>query len=143
MRLSQVERGEHHRGQSPELQDRANDLYHAACPGADHVDDRYRGHCPAREDHLPEAWVELSRRGKHLRLGRINGESGGKGGDGGDGGAGGGGPSIAILYTGAVPTVTEADYVIGLPGKGGLSTSLGNAPNGVTGEIVNLDAPSN
>jgi hypothetical protein len=70
------------------------------------------------------------------------GQAGGKGGDGGDGGAGAGGPSIAILYAGAAPTVSDGVYGIGLPGSGGLALSLGNAPPGVTGEIVSLNEMS-
>lgn len=67
------------------------------------------------------------------------GQAGGRGGDGGDGGAGGGGPSIAILYLGTAPAVSDAVYSLGLPGSGGLATSLGDAPPGVTGEVVNFE----
>jgi hypothetical protein len=67
-----------------------------------------------------------------------SGEAGGIGGVGGDGGPGGGGPSIAILYAGAAPEVTGAVYDIGTPGDGGTSVSLGDAPPGVTGEVVSL-----
>jgi hypothetical protein len=67
------------------------------------------------------------------------GQAGGKGGDGGDGGAGAGGPSIAILYRGTAPAVTDPVYSIGLPGAGGLAASLGDAPSGITGEVVNID----
>ncbi|MET0411883.1 MAG: hypothetical protein ABW217_11340, partial [Polyangiaceae bacterium] len=65
-----------------------------------------------------------------------SGQPGGDGGSGGDGGAGGGGPSVAILYSGFEPAVSEAVYAIGLPGAGGAGKSLGNGAPGVTGELV-------
>lgn len=66
----------------------------------------------------------------------ASGQPGGNGGDGGDGGAGGGGPSVALLYSGFEPAVSEAVYAIGLPGAGGAGRSLGNGAPGVTGELV-------
>ncbi len=67
------------------------------------------------------------------------GQPGGDGGLGGDGGPGGGGPSIAILYTGATPEVTDAVYELGSPGDGGLAFSGPNGPDGLTGELISLD----
>jgi hypothetical protein len=69
----------------------------------------------------------------------AQGQAGGMGGMGGDGGPGGGGPSIAILYTGAMPEVTEAVYEIGSPGDGGQAFSGPNGPTGATGEVMSLD----
>lgn len=70
----------------------------------------------------------------------ASGQPGGVGGNGGDGGGGGGGPSIAILYSGLVPEVSDAVYDIGLPGVGGPGSSLGSGAVGVTGEIVTFDS---
>jgi hypothetical protein len=67
------------------------------------------------------------------------GQSGGSGGRGGAGGPGGGGPSVAILYTGSTPEVTDAVYEIGTPGDGGLAVSGLNGPTGATGEMISLD----
>ena len=69
----------------------------------------------------------------------AQGQAGGNGGAGGDGGPGGGGPSIAILYTGTAPEVSEAVYEIGTPGDGGHAFSGSNGPTGATGELMSLD----
>jgi hypothetical protein len=69
----------------------------------------------------------------------AQGQTGGNGGQGGDGGPAGGGPSIALLYTGAMPEVTDAVYEIGAPGFGGQAFSGPNGPSGVTGESMSLD----
>lgn len=69
----------------------------------------------------------------------AQGQAGGNGGVGGDGGPGGGGPSIAILYKGAMPEVTDAVYEIGTPGDGGQAFSGSNGPTGATGEVMSLD----
>lgn len=66
-------------------------------------------------------------------------EAGGNGGAGGDGGPGGGGPSIAILYQGAMPEVSDAVYEIGSPGDGGQAFSGPNGPMGSTGEVMSVD----
>jgi hypothetical protein len=66
------------------------------------------------------------------------GQPGGNGGAGGDGGPGGGGPSIAILYTGVKPDVSDAIYELGTPGDGGQAFSGANGPSGVTGEVLSL-----
>jgi hypothetical protein len=69
----------------------------------------------------------------------ADGQKGGDGGRGGDGGPGGGGPSIAVLYSGNAPVITDAVYQIGLPGAGGTATSGLDGAVGRTGEIVNID----
>lgn len=67
------------------------------------------------------------------------GQPGGRGGAGGDGGPGGGGPSVAVLFTGAMPEVSEAVFELGAPGVGGDAFSGPNGANGVTGEVLSLD----
>jgi hypothetical protein len=67
------------------------------------------------------------------------GQAGGNGGAGGDGAPGGGGPAIAVLYTGAIPEVTDAVYEIGAPGVGGQAFSGSSGPTGATGEVMSLD----
>jgi hypothetical protein len=68
-----------------------------------------------------------------------NGQPGGDGGQGGDGGPAGGGPSIAVLYSGSSPEISDAVYQIGLPGAGGTAVSGANGATGVTAEVLNID----
>jgi hypothetical protein len=74
----------------------------------------------------------------------ANGMSGGHGGDGGDGGAGGpggGGPSIGVVFRGAPPVITAANFSSGAPGAGGLS-SAETAASGLGADTYWIDAPA-
>jgi hypothetical protein len=64
---------------------------------------------------------------------------GGSGGHGGAGGPGGGGPSIAILASGSQPVVIAPTFAVGVGGKGAAGVGAGDAPDGVSGDVVVLD----
>jgi hypothetical protein len=67
----------------------------------------------------------------------TNGKAGQRGGDGGHGGAGGpggGGPSVGIAWTKVPPSVDAVAFVLGTPGRGGVSSARIGA-QGVVAEI--------
>jgi hypothetical protein len=59
---------------------------------------------------------------------------GGDGGHGGVGGPGGGGPSVGIAWTKVPPSIEAATFVLGTPGRGGV-TSARIGAEGVVAEI--------
>jgi hypothetical protein len=71
----------------------------------------------------------------------MSGGHGGDGGDGGAGGPGGGGPSIGVVFRGAPPAITAANFSSGAPGAGGLS-SAETAENGIAADTYGIDVPA-
>jgi hypothetical protein len=65
------------------------------------------------------------------------GERGGDGGHGGAGGPGGGGPSVGIAWTKVPPRIEAVTFVLGTPGRGGLSS----ARIGVEGVVSEVHPP--
>lgn len=62
------------------------------------------------------------------------GQRGGDGGHGGAGGPGGGGPSVGIAWTSVPPSLEAVTFVVGTPGRGGVSSARIGA-QGVVAEI--------